>query len=160
MILIVKLFCFMKLMTKSHLIFQGAQVSLNTIKPSLQNHDSGKVLLVGDLFNTEQKAWFLCDPQLKNDLRRGNSQLSQRKYIFKITLKSEIILELQKWNEESILQLWMKLCAEWFSLDFTTVSTLFHCNSLIGINTCLIAQVIAEVHIIYLGFMNISMEVL
>lgn len=55
----------MKLMTKSHLIFQGAQVSLNTIKPSLQNHDSGKVLLVGDLFNTEQKAWFLCDPQLK-----------------------------------------------------------------------------------------------
>ena len=45
-------------------------------------------------------------------------------------------------------------------MDFTTVSTLFHFNSLIGINTCLIAQVIAVVHIVYLGFMNISMEVL
>ena len=63
--MIAKLPCFVKLMTKSHLIFQGTQVSLNTVQPSLQNHDRGKVLLVGDLFNTEQKAWFLCDPQLK-----------------------------------------------------------------------------------------------
>lgn len=45
-------------------------------------------------------------------------------------------------------------------LDFATAGTLFHFNSLVGINICLIVQVIEEVHIIYLGFMNISMEVL